>query len=331
MKKKGSFERIAGFTLIEMCVAMVIAGFIVSGGLYLLKSTINVHEMMRSTITERDMQRLTDALEEYKAAEGHYPCPASLTSALGSAEFGKPVAADCASGSHAGTVLVTGAGGKPVRIGAVPIAVLGVSTQLAFDQWGNRLTYAASADPAKAGGIAIRNASGNSLIQPGGSAQFVVVSHGRTGHGAYSRTGVQKPCSDIAADKQNCTNNSHIFVVADYSESETAQYDDLVRFAAPKGGGGQMEIHQVEGSQMTGLTPGATYLGAVYGYGNSGAGIIIRDCEGNSINNSAIGGITGRATSESMIIPFVAPDSGCIRGYTHRGVAARSIVAFRVK
>lgn len=131
--------RSAGFTMIEMAVAIVVIAILLGGILVPLQTQV---ESRKIEETNRLLDQAREALLGYASAYGYFPCPASGTSngqqATGA---GHPGTGTCAAA-------VTGANSW---IGFLPAATLGFTRTdangYAVDAWGltqNRIRYAVS-------------------------------------------------------------------------------------------------------------------------------------------------------------------------------------------
>lgn len=76
----------AGFTLVEMAVVMVIIGVILVAGLKLYDNYIT-HQ--RVVTTSSNVSLASRAVSDFRARFGRYPCPAPLTIARGSPDYGR--------------------------------------------------------------------------------------------------------------------------------------------------------------------------------------------------------------------------------------------------
>lgn len=127
---------------------------------------------------------------------------------------------------------------EQVLVGAVPYATLGISLKDSVDPWNNKLTYAVTYtltqedktvpfvfgyNPSVARGvISIRGTSQNAstgVVSPIGNTanadglvnayDFIVLSHGPNGKGAYTYNGALKSsCTGVEADVENCDYDS---------------------------------------------------------------------------------------------------------------------------
>ena len=132
-----------GFTLIELAVVLTIIAIVIGMS---AQMSVSVIATMRLTATQQKMKALENALMAFRTANDRIPCPANLTIAKGSANYGVEAAnpGTCTGGSP--TANNTGAGatntGATGAEGAVPFVTLGLSADLMYDGWGNRFRYA---------------------------------------------------------------------------------------------------------------------------------------------------------------------------------------------
>lgn len=132
-----SRKAVAGFTMVELAVTMVIITVLLGSILVPLNTQV---ESRNYDETNRALERAREALVGYAAASGRFPCPASATS------NGMEDLVDLTNGICGATVTFAG-----VYMGFLPAATLGftpVDAQgFAADAWGltqNRIRYAVS-------------------------------------------------------------------------------------------------------------------------------------------------------------------------------------------
>lgn len=265
-----------GYTLIELAVVMIVVGLIITPLMTLYNNNKKKEILDTQTVHMNEVLR---TLGEYRVMYGHYPCPASLTAAPGTAEYGHE--SDCtdtsiAPGGCAGglcvknsvrtVTLVDGSTITPrVRIGAVPFRALGLDDTSSYDGYSARMVYAVTeiltdkaSFNAAAGGVDIVDgqAVAKTILPVAGSGHFVLISMGPNKAGAYSRDGVlQNDCpGNTTLENLNCsTDGDAIFRATAYSEANNENhFDDTVQYFArtdvspwelvPDGPGGPM-IH----------------------------------------------------------------------------------------
>ncbi|MFA7276038.1 MAG: type II secretion system protein [Pseudobdellovibrionaceae bacterium] len=228
-KRKSS----SGYSLLSIAISVVIIGILFSAiaGLY---SIYSEHKKIQTT--EERVQTAVNKIQTFRQVNGRYPCPSSLNAARGSAAYGTESdcsdtvtyiqGADC---SASGVCVVAGSRSlvpekctpqvtpcpaitPRVRIGTIPFRILQIDEKNTFDAYGSRLYYAVTERQGVEdtysdveGGIEILDESGNTIVDPSGSASFVIVSSGPNRLGAFSVDGVQGvPCTGAGQDVNNC-------------------------------------------------------------------------------------------------------------------------------
>lgn len=222
-----------GFTLIEMAVSMIIIGLLVAPLLVLYGKH---QQELRLETTYNNVRNSVETLQAYKQKFGAYPCPASMTAARGNAAYGRATACradggapdpailalnygDCANGicveETLRPVAELAGNDRRVFVGAFPFRDMQREEVESYDGYGRRLLYVVSyattdtlAFDNKNGAIAVQSIAGENLSSSSGNVPFLVLSHGRTGVGAYEKYGglnVACPAVGTTADAQNCT------------------------------------------------------------------------------------------------------------------------------
>ncbi|MCD8493845.1 MAG: hypothetical protein LRY36_01450 [Alphaproteobacteria bacterium] len=250
----------AGFTTLEMAIIVIITGLMIASSAQLYDQFMKRY---RLEITKDRISEIKDAMNEYITLTGRIPCAARLDLPLSDPDFGKET--DCTATAIPGTFDTTGrvdpvsGTASPVRIGAVPVKtlseafadpslnpsgknVLKISSEHAFDGWGNRLTYAVSAQMTTSaenytknnGGIQIIDTTGNDLTNPPQTALYVLVSHGPDSAGAYGREGtlVSACPAPTSMEAENCDNDGTFRRSLLYSDNPATGMDDITDFAA---------------------------------------------------------------------------------------------------
>lgn len=275
-----------GFTLPELAIVMIVAGMLMSAALALYRD-YSAGASYRETVEH--VQVAQQALGEYFSRRGCYPAPADPSLAPGDVGYGRQIYRRYGfQGCPAGLVcLEAGSFSRdanadgvedPILIGALPILDLAdgsvvTDTQIFpyMDYDGNSLefTYAVSelmtgniysapnsctvtntVNP-NLGALSVVDETGASVIDPPGSAHYVIFSHGRDARGAYSKTSnvpiqdclvpgtVNEPDTGFdpvnnptaLLDLENCDNNDAIFLKSYLSLAEgNNYYDDYVFF-----------------------------------------------------------------------------------------------------
>lgn len=133
--------RSAGFSMIELAVALVVIAILLGSILVPLNTQV---ETRKYDETQRLLERAREALLGYAAANGYFPCPASSAS-----NGQEPVGTNHSTG--AGTTCPAAVWGSNMYHGFLPATTLGFTPTdangYAIDAWGltqNRIRYAVS-------------------------------------------------------------------------------------------------------------------------------------------------------------------------------------------
>ena len=220
-----------GFTLVELSVVLIIIALIIAST---APAYVKGADTARFTATKNKLVAITTALNTYYAKNHRLPCPASgsvtSTTAAGSlttgqSGFGLEIyttngvgACDLSvAGNSGNTTLPTGTfrylgndGASYIRQGTLPIKVLGLPDDMMYDGYKNKFTYAVTekfTTSAVAGIITVNDGISSTAIPNSimNNAVFVVVSHGKDGDGAWSKTGTRNACNtNKTRDMENC-------------------------------------------------------------------------------------------------------------------------------
>ena len=242
-----------GFSLIELSVALIVIGLI-AGPLFTYLSLYYKEKSRRVTL--ENINTVSQAIAGYFKDKGHYPCPAPLNLGAGDSASGTEGKCDGGKKSLTNTQygcvngLCTAPGfdrvegfedsarlNQQIKIGAVPYRALGLPYNRTIDGYNNKITYAVterytgSDYKIHLGAINIRNEKGESVITPEGSAQFVLISHGEDGKGAYNKDGVLSaiPCHE-GADSENCDMDGEFLVSPLAKARGQGYFDDTILF-----------------------------------------------------------------------------------------------------
>ncbi len=234
----------AGFTLVELCVVIVILGTVIAMVATGYQSWQT--EVRLETNRER-VASTADRINDYKKIHGHLPQPASFTIPRGDATYGYegtsfPAAGTCTNGLCA----QNGVDSRKVLIGALPFRELNIPEEEAYDVYGSRIVYAvteaATQDGFKEnkGALRVQNEQNQDLFDVTGTDQFPGVfatfSPGKNRKGGFSMNGTAvAACSGTAADTANCdflTGATEAnFRSNSYSEASSNDYfDDIIAF-----------------------------------------------------------------------------------------------------
>lgn len=211
-------RRIAGFTLVELAIALAIIALLL--GMLIVPLGTQV-DQRRINDTQKQISLINEAIIGFTVANGRLPCPAIGTTA------NTAVGAGTESRNTAVVPAVcTGTDG------VIPWVTLGLAET---DAWGRRFTYRVTGTMADdpAGGLQATFSltdSGNITVTTGGAAPVniattiaaVVVSHGKNGLGAYHTNGSQ--LGGAAGDELENADADALFV----SRIHEPNFDDIV-------------------------------------------------------------------------------------------------------
>ena len=229
-------KKLAGFTLVEISIVLLVVGLLLSG---LMSAYQNQVENNRIQETRQAMADIRDALYGFTLGHGHLPCPANPSLAnhvAGAGQEARAASGDCA-----------------YENGVIPWSTLGTKE---LDAWGGRYTYrvtayfadtshasigpSASCVPAadvavsfaicSAGDIIIQNAAGSGGIP---SSVAVIVSHGKNKRGAYTQNGGTRLAGAAGSELENANDDPKLVsqpFTYDNNLYSSTYYDDLVEW-----------------------------------------------------------------------------------------------------
>jgi prepilin-type N-terminal cleavage/methylation domain-containing protein len=148
----------SAFSLIELSIVILIASILITG---VLSMSNNNSGGLKTKITEDRIKEIYKALGNYLLINHHLPCPAALNIAKGSAGYGiekrqaiNPLATTYSSPCHIKGTSSSNPGvysgslsqnQKYTAFGAIPVATLGLPSDMAEDGFGSKFTYIVSA------------------------------------------------------------------------------------------------------------------------------------------------------------------------------------------
>ena len=219
------------------------------------------------TATAAQLQRAVDAIDQFAAAQHRLPCPADPTLDTGLEALTAVGAATCLSAADEGTLpwktlgiprdasidawgdkisyrVYTGNKGSLVQPNAVDMTQCdtvepgsGNTTPGAGSAGGLCVT---NADPTQRSTSVAKFLQGKelSLTENGASRSnvaYLVISHGRTGYGAWGTTGVRKAYTDVKGDELANTRATGPFTIRAFSDVDTEannvkHFDDLIAY-----------------------------------------------------------------------------------------------------
>lgn len=198
----------SGFTTLELTFVILIMGMVTSSFLYALQEYSRKQDREH---TKEAIDTVQAALNEFKSIHGRYPCPARRNIALNNPLSGRE---NC--------IAATGVPGRDanrdgtwdqVLIGAIPFRTLidpdnnpltqdgivdvPLTIDTVVDGWDRQLTYAVTRSMTNPntysefnGAIDVVDENRRTVLQAPGTAHLVLISHGKNGHGAFTRDGV---------------------------------------------------------------------------------------------------------------------------------------------
>lgn len=238
-------RQVAGFTLVEMAMVLMIIGLLLAGLIPTISSQV---EQQRTNETRKTLEEIKDALLGFAVANGRLPCPAS--SSNGEESF--------AAGENASSGICS-----KFFNGFVPAVTLGISPVNdqghVLDGWNNSIRYAVANDMVngvanaftKTDGMriatmaSIANADllyvcvsatgitasdcGPALNKLTGTAPAIIYSTGK--NGGYGGAGTD----ERANPNSNSTNNDRVFVshTPAPSSATNGEFDDVVIWLSP--------------------------------------------------------------------------------------------------
>lgn len=245
-----------GFTLLEVAVVLFIITLVMSG----IVSFVNASLANRQIeVTRTKQEAIKIALIGFLARNYRLPCPALATLPESAANEG----VEAPSGGSCMGIIASGSALNQVVTGTVPWVSLGLTREASLDAYANRYTYqvalgatglTSSTVSGMTGRITIHSAgpgvlsatpTGNQINDCAGGATVnpcagvaVIVSHGKDGYGAYTRSGARIPFDSMVTGndaKENALDLSDLtnppdskFVVKDYSGTNANPFDDIV-------------------------------------------------------------------------------------------------------
>lgn len=233
---------VAGFSLIEFAILLIIFGAIAAASTMLGGKWVEKEEHKASKLNTKTVE---EALDAYRKVNGRLPCPADPTLTPDDANFGveAAVAGTCTGGTPAAATAAGGSGNAVV--GVIPTQTLGMGKNLVVDAWGNRFDYyvdkrmtadnaftvygAANTD---IGDIEVRDASGGVRSA---KAVYAVVSKGGNKRGAATKDGtaINTKTTDLLEQENNEYNATGTATARDnilVQAAPTDQFDDIVSF-----------------------------------------------------------------------------------------------------
>lgn len=222
-------KRLPAFALLEVALALLILGALGTLGLQTYTHLITTQKIKK---TEEKLESLLKVIGSYVRLNGRLPCPSNPNTQ--STGYGKAYPS-CRSGTD--------------FVGAVPFKTLGVGADFALDGYGHQISYAINSDLAlseteisvaankiepfcqvesSTQALTILGPGGMPLMETG-TSQFgaiVVISHGKSGSGAYNKEGTITPAA--GTEKSENAARTRRF----YDMPRSKDFDDHVKWAS---------------------------------------------------------------------------------------------------
>jgi prepilin-type N-terminal cleavage/methylation domain-containing protein len=216
-------RRAAGFTLIELTIALFVISLLLGSLLVPLGTQV---QQRQTAEAEKAIEQIKEALLGFAMANGYLPCPDARSGP----------------GANDGVEDVTGSGNCRVADGNLPWITLNTG---AADPWNNRFRYRvygsyATRSPGtpfiltSPADLRVWTSAAHTTPLTSGSpngAVAVIVSHGRNGSGAMnSITGLVNPAPTSADELENADGNDEHFVSRPPTapDSPAGEFDDIV-------------------------------------------------------------------------------------------------------
>ncbi len=218
----------AGFTLLELAVAMFIIALLL--GSILVPLTTQVEQRQISD-TQKAMEEIRDALLGFAATNGYLPCPDLQAGGIPN-DGNEDV--DAATGF---CTTITGAGANALSAGNLPWSTLGLGNQ---DTWGNRFRYTvletyarrAPATPftlSTGGGLRVCDSAACTATGVlTSTAVAVVISHGNNGRSAINALTNAANVAATSTDELENADNDRDAVSRTRSNVSATEFDDIV-------------------------------------------------------------------------------------------------------
>ncbi len=237
----------AGFTLIELSIVLVVLAMMAAGALKV--SSVRTDSAKLEQLDAK-LDTIEQSLLTFRKAHDRLPCPADASLAPQNSNFGFEAAntGSCTGGTPAANF---GPDSETVA-GVVPTKTLGLPDSYMFDPWGRKIDYVVDrritglnaftnypVSSSTIGDIVIKDGGGSNRT---GRGIVALVSHGRNGHGAFTRSGTRFGANSVNSDEQdNCNCDSNAAATAYNREyvqkrltlnpaDQLDSFDDVVRY-----------------------------------------------------------------------------------------------------
>jgi prepilin-type N-terminal cleavage/methylation domain-containing protein len=242
------------YSLIELAIVITIMSILMTGAAAIFTNSM---KKAKKNETQQKMQEIYNAMGKFLLREKRLPCPARLDLAKNNVDaYKSSTVSDCTFTSIGGVFSANN-----FVAGAVPSATLGLSSDMAEDEFGNKILYVVSVEAIKAtstclpqagntgcgnvpqdfptavGGDGFGSIDGSSLLtikeysnrMVSNKAIMVLVSHGLNGFSAYPANSNVK--NTVATSDELTNDKSTSSFSTDIIYSSTNQdFDDIILF-----------------------------------------------------------------------------------------------------
>ena len=309
--------------MLELSIVILIISLIAGSGAVIGRATL---DSTQNVSTNSRLNVIETALQAFRLIGNRLPCPADGTLTESSADFGKEAAnvGSCTGGTPAAN-FTTAFGSTNIVEGVVPVRTLNLPDEFMYDGWGRKIAYSVWAPMTSmraflnygiqfnCGAMTIKDPSGNTRSS---QTDYVLLSYGLNGHGAYTVQGTKYSSGSVNADEQaNCHCNSSAVdtgYTATYvmkealldSTNSLNSFDDLLRYKERW----QLQNYADQNNPAGGLTcpqglPGFRSDG-VNVSDFAGSSVATADINGDSIPDLIIGAPAYNASTGAVYVVF---------------------------
>ena len=240
----GYRHNLAGFTLVEISISLVVIIILATAGLSIVASKA---EEKRRQITIERLDFIENAIKDYFDGSSSsipigLPCPAGYTNLTNQDDFGSSEVSLGSCDTNNGVEAL----GDGVFRGAIPFKELAISPIYMIDGWGNRFNYVidqdvTSSSPTPASNIIIRqldDSGSDKNIDTGGfNTIYFIFSNGANQFQAFSLKGQQRASAAGGKkgkqEEENMNDSDAIFrdeAFRTQADGNAEYFDDIVRY-----------------------------------------------------------------------------------------------------
>ena len=131
------------FSLIELSIVIMIIAIIISGAATISETSI---KKAKKANTINKLEQIKEAINIYAYINKKLPCPASFHAIETDSDYAKSVGDDGNCIVDSGSIISSQSGANEMVYGALPAKTLGLSSELAKDDFGNKFSYIVAVD-----------------------------------------------------------------------------------------------------------------------------------------------------------------------------------------